>query len=153
VAENGEIVGSVSQTAPFLILVHDDVEPPVQPIFDALMRANDLVEAFGRQSCAEKIIGGFGRCLAGGFADALDLADSGQARPLMVFDQPRDIGRDRGRAAMVGLDGRLGGDRFAGGIVEIQNDVLMKRSLISLQGQGVVAALIDDLLGDGALGN
>ena len=27
----------------------------------------------------------------------------------------------------------------------------MKRSLISLQGQGVVAALIDDLLGDGAL--
>jgi hypothetical protein len=34
VAENGEIVGSVSQTAPILILVHDDVEPQVQPIFD-----------------------------------------------------------------------------------------------------------------------
>jgi hypothetical protein len=30
VAENGKIVGSVSQTTPVLILVHDDVEPPVQ---------------------------------------------------------------------------------------------------------------------------
>src|SRR5208283_347801 len=47
VAENGEIVGTVSQTAPVLILVHDDIEPPVQPIFDAPMRANDFVEAFG----------------------------------------------------------------------------------------------------------
>ena len=31
-------------------------------------------------------------------------------------------------------------------IVEMQHNVVMKRSLISLQGQGVVAALIDDLL-------
>ena len=30
VAEHGEIFGTVSQTAPVLILVHDDVEPPVQ---------------------------------------------------------------------------------------------------------------------------
>src|SRR5271166_6873110 len=58
------------------------------------------------------------RCFAGGFADAFDLADSGQAGPLMVFVQPRDVGRDRRRAgfdaAMIGLDDRLGGDRFAG---------------------------------------
>src|SRR5208337_2610319 len=91
------------------------------PIFDAPMRANDFVEAFGRQRRAEQIIGGLERCLAGGFAEALDLADSGQARPMMVFDQPRDVGRDRGRAgfdaAMIGLDDRLGGDRLAGGIV------------------------------------
>ena len=73
----------------------------------------------------------------------------------MVFDQPRDVSRDRGGAgfdaAMIGLDDRRGGDRFAGRIVEMQHNVVMKRSLISLQGQGVVAALIDDLLGDGAL--
>ena len=112
------IVGTVSQTAPVLILVHDDIEPPVQPIFDAPMRANDFVEAFGRQRRAEQIIGGLGRCFAGGFAEALDLADSGQARPMMVFVQPRDVGRDRGRAgfdaAMIGLDDRLGGDRLRG---------------------------------------
>jgi len=119
------------------------------------MRANDLVEAFGRQRRAEQIIGGFGGCLAGGFANAFDLANGGQARPLMVFDQPGDIGRDHGcagfYAAMISLDDRRGGDRFAGGIVEIKHNVIMKRSLISLQGQGVVAALINDLLGDGAL--
>ena len=74
---------------------------------------------------------------------------------MMVFVQPRDVGRDRGRtgfdAAMIGLDDRLGGDRLAGGVVEKKHDVVMKRSLISLQGEGIVAALIDDLLGDGAL--
>ena len=64
VAENCKIMGSVSQTASVLILVEDDVEPPVQPIFDAPMRANNLVEAFGRQSGAEQVIGGLGRCLA-----------------------------------------------------------------------------------------
>ena len=73
----------------------------MQPIFDATMRANDLVEASGRQRRAEQIIGGLERCCAGGFADAFDLADSGQAGPLMVFDQPCDVGRDRGRAAFV----------------------------------------------------
>src|SRR3984957_4933220 len=52
---------------------------------------------------------------------------------------------------MIGLDDRLGGGRLAGGIVEIQHHVIMKRSLISLQGEGIVAPLIDDLLGDGAL--
>jgi len=98
VAENGEIVGTVSQTAAVLILVHDDIEPPVQAIFDAPMRADDFVEAFGRQGRAEQIIGGLERCFAGGFADALDLADSRQARPLMVFDQPCDVGRDGRRA-------------------------------------------------------
>ena len=83
------------------------------------MRANDLVEAFGRQWRAEQIIGGLGGCLAGGVANAFDLADGGQPRPLMVFDQPRDIGRDRScagfDAAMIGLDDRRGGDRFGGG--------------------------------------
>ncbi len=55
VAENGEIVGSVSQPAPVLILVHDDVEQPVQRIFDAPMRTNDFVEAFGhRNSCSPR---------------------------------------------------------------------------------------------------
>ena len=31
------------------------------------------------------MIGGLGRCVAGDFADAFDLADSGQARPSMVL--------------------------------------------------------------------
>src|SRR5271165_4123724 len=63
---------------------------------------------------------------------------TGEARPLMVFDQPSDVGRDSRRAgfdaAMIGLDDRLGGDRLAGRIDEIQHNVVMKRSLIPLQG-------------------
>jgi hypothetical protein len=47
VAEDGEIVRAVSQSTPVLILVHYDIEPPGQPVFDAPMRANDLIEAFG----------------------------------------------------------------------------------------------------------
>ncbi len=81
VAQNGEIVGTVSQAAPVLILVHDDVEAPMQAIFDAPVRADDIVESFGRQWRAEQIVGGLGRRLAGGFAEALDLADRDQARP------------------------------------------------------------------------
>ena len=35
VAGNGEMLGAVTQPASVLILVHGDVEPPVQAIFDA----------------------------------------------------------------------------------------------------------------------
>jgi hypothetical protein len=49
-------------------------------------------------------------------------------------------------AAMIDLDDRRGGDRFAGRIVEMQHIVVMKRSLIFLRSQGLVATLIDDLL-------
>ena len=48
----------------------------------------------------------------------------------MVFVQPRDVGRDgRGAGldtAMIGIDDRFGGNRLAGGIVEIQHNVIMK---------------------------
>ena len=83
------------------------------------------------------------------FLSALDLADGGQTGPLMLFDQPFDIRRDRGRAgldaAVAGIDDRSGADRLALGIVEKQNNVIVKRSLISFQGEGVIAALIDNL--------
>ena len=92
-AENGEIVGAVSQSAAVLVLVHDDIEPPVQAIFNAPMRACNLVEAFGRQDGAEQVVGGLMRCFPVDFPCALNLADGRQARPPMVFDKPRDIGR------------------------------------------------------------
>ena len=64
------------------------------------------------------------------------LADRLQARPLMGFHQPSDVRRDGSRAcldtAMIGVDNRLGRGRFAGGIVEEQNNIMMKRRLIAL---------------------
>jgi hypothetical protein len=50
VAEDGEIVRAVSQSASVLIVVHDDIEPPMQPVFDAAMRAHNFVEALGPAS-------------------------------------------------------------------------------------------------------
>ncbi|CCV05727.1 hypothetical protein MESS2_1650010 [Mesorhizobium metallidurans STM 2683] len=47
VAQNGEVVWTVAQSAPVLILVHDDIEAPVQTVLDAPVRAHDLIEAFG----------------------------------------------------------------------------------------------------------
>ena len=49
VAQDREIVGSVAQPGPVLILVHDDIQPPVQPVFDAPVLTDDLVEAFSGQ--------------------------------------------------------------------------------------------------------
>ena len=109
----------------------------MQPVFDAPVGSDDLVEAFGRQRRAQQIIGDLYRCFSCRFADALDLADGRQTRPLMVFDQPSQISRNCRRArldaAMIAIDLRLAGRRPAGWIIEKQNDVSMKRCLISLE--------------------
>jgi hypothetical protein len=38
---------AVAQSGSVLIFVHDDIEPPVQPVLDAPVVAYHLVEAFG----------------------------------------------------------------------------------------------------------
>ena len=43
-------VRAVSQSASVLIVVHDDIEPPMQPVFHAAMRARNFVEALGPAS-------------------------------------------------------------------------------------------------------
>lgn len=48
-----------------LILVHDDIEAPMQDGFDGPMEAENMGEAFGRHCCAEQVTGGFGGCFAG----------------------------------------------------------------------------------------
>jgi hypothetical protein len=52
----------------------------------------------------------------------------------MIILQPFDVGADRGRAgldaAVIALDGRLGGNGLAGGIVEICDDIIMQRALV-----------------------
>ena len=57
VSQDRQIVWSVAQSAPVLIFIHDDIEPPVQSVFDPPVLAGDLVEAFAGQGCAEQIIG------------------------------------------------------------------------------------------------
>lgn len=73
----------------------------------------------------------------------------------MIVLQPLYVGADRGGtgfdAAVIALDNGLGGGDLAGGVIEIADDIVMQRTLVALQRQGVIATLIDDLLGDLAL--
>src|SRR5208337_5618802 len=46
VSQHSEVVWSISQTGAVLILVHDDVQAPVQAVLHAPMLARDFVEAF-----------------------------------------------------------------------------------------------------------
>ena len=46
VPEHGQIVWAIAQPGPVPILVHHDIGPPVQPVFDASVRSDDLVEPF-----------------------------------------------------------------------------------------------------------
>ena len=56
VAEDGEVVGAVVEAIAGVVLVHDDVEAPVQGVLDRPMRAGDLAEPLGRQRRAEQIL-------------------------------------------------------------------------------------------------
>lgn len=52
---------------------------------------------------------------------------------------------------MLGIDGRLGRDDFALRIIKEAAHVVMQRALVALERQDIVAALILDLRGNGAL--
>src|SRR5271166_2748827 len=55
VAQHGEIVWGVVEATSVVILVHDDVQTPVQLVLHTPMRAHDLVEAFRRECRAEQV--------------------------------------------------------------------------------------------------
>ena len=56
VAQDGEIVGSVVEAVSGLILVHGDVQHPMEAVLDGPMGARDLPETFGGHRRAEKVI-------------------------------------------------------------------------------------------------
>lgn len=127
----------------------------MEAVFDPPVRTDDRVETLGGHRLTEQVIG----CLDGGFGGrfrrAGDLADALQAGPLAIALKSADVVRDGGLAGLdpsvVGIDGGIDIAGFARGIVEEQADIRMQGGLIALQRQGVIAAAIDDLLGDGAL--
>src|ERR1700733_1183140 len=126
----------------------------MQPVLNAPMGADDFIATLWRYRRTEQVIGRLSGSFCRGLARALHLPDGGQTGPLMIVLQPFDVGADCGRAgldaAMISLDVRRGRGGLAGRVVGA-NDIIMQRALIALQGQDVVTALIDDLLGDLAL--
>jgi hypothetical protein len=73
----------------------------------------------------------------------------------MPFLRPVDVCRDRDAAsfdaAMIGVDRRMFRRGLGQRILEEHGDIGVQRALIALEREGVIATLIDDLLGDRAL--
>ena len=120
--------------------------------FSTPMRAYDLVEAFSGQRRALQIIGRFDGNLSRDFPRSDHLADASQTGPVMVRLKRVDRGCDRGRAgldaAMIAINGGIDCADLALQVVEKADHIVMQLTLVALQRQHVVAALIDDLLGD-----
>ena len=82
----------MAHSRPILILVHDHIQPPVQAVFDAPVLSNHMVEPLRRQDSTEQVVGSFGRGFVRRLAYTNHFADSLQARPLVLFLQPVDLG-------------------------------------------------------------
>jgi hypothetical protein len=89
VAQDWEIVCAVIVAIFRPVLVHDGVENPVKPVFNTPMRTSDLAEAFGRQRCAEQVIGGLGRRYACAVSGAALLTAAAEKSSKTRFGQPR----------------------------------------------------------------
>ncbi len=110
VFESGEILWTVVASVAGAVLVHVDIEHPVEAVFDAPMGAGGLVQALGREGFGEQIVGGLGGRRVGvralEFARAANCADGFQAGPVMAVLQPTDIVGDDGAS---GLDAPMVG--------------------------------------------
>jgi hypothetical protein len=145
-SQNREVMLAVSRPGPVLVLVHDDIEPPVQRVLDTPVCAGDLVEVLGRERRAQQVIGCFGRGLGAGLAHAGQLADGGEAGPVVVLLQPVDVSRQRRRArfdaSVIGIDGLRARRRLARRVVEKCGDVIMQRALVALERQDIYPAQV-----------
>ena len=68
-----------------LVLVHGDIEDPMEAVFDAPMAAGDVAEALGGERRAEQVVGGLGGELGTDLTAALDLGDGRESRPGVLF--------------------------------------------------------------------
>ncbi len=102
--ENSEVSWTVVAAVAGAVLVHVDIEHPVEAVFDAPMGAGGLVQALGREGFGEQIVGGLGGRRVGvralEFARAANCADGFQAGPVMDVLQPTDIVGDDGASGL-----------------------------------------------------
>jgi hypothetical protein len=83
-SQDSEIVWAIIEAIAQLVLIHNDIETPMQAVFDAPMRADNLVEALGGERRAEEIVGGLGFGLALDFPGADNFADRRQPWPFIL---------------------------------------------------------------------
>ncbi len=154
----GEVLGGVALADAAVVFAEVDVQAPVQVVLHAPVAADVLQQprgVVGRQAADVVAV------LAGGLAVdrplGLDADEAAQVLPLALLGEPVDL---RGRpdsplldpaVALVDGRGRAVGDAVAvvgQALVEELHRLLVQRALVALELQEVVAALVDDLLGD-----
>src|SRR4051812_48327155 len=81
--QNREVLRAIADPVSHLILIHGDVQTPMQTVFDGPMRARDLAEPVRSHGRAQQIVSGLRRRLLGRLADPHHLANGRQSRPVM----------------------------------------------------------------------
>ena len=160
VPEHAQVHAPVIAPNPALVFTEDYIEHPMHAVLDAPVipdRAEEHLRRarlIGRQA-AEVVTP---RPLHARVRVTLtgNLHDASQARPSLPLRQPSHI---RGGPqppdfpAPVPHLARLGrGEHLAGHALEVLAHLLEERRLVALEGEHVVAPLLDDLLGDARLG-
>src|SRR5712664_4267763 len=107
--QNGEVGGSVVFSASRLILVENDVERPVQDVFDTPMFANDAQQFGGRVALGQKEVALDG-LVASTFAG--DPRDCLETWKVVLFGHIPDRSNDRGSGFLAAVTGVLGGGLF-----------------------------------------
>ena len=107
--QNSEVGGSMVFSAPRLILVENDVERPVQDVFDAPMFANNAQQFCGRVTLGQKEVALNG-LVASTFAG--DPRDGLETWKVVLFGHILDGSNDRGSGFFAAVIGVLGGGLF-----------------------------------------
>src|SRR6202035_5118196 len=107
--QNSEVGGSMVFSAPRLILVENDVERPVQDVFDAPMFANNAQQFCGRVALGQKEVALDG-LVASTFAG--DPRDRLETRKVVLFGHFLDRCNDRGSGFLATVTVVLGGGLF-----------------------------------------
>jgi hypothetical protein len=102
-------LASLRQTSGRLVLVENDVERPVQDIFDAPMFANDAQQFCGRVALGQKEVA-LDRLVPSTFAG--DPRDGLETRKVVLFGHIPDRSNDRGSGFFAAMTGVLGTGLF-----------------------------------------
>ena len=94
-SDGGEALRPAQGPVPHPVLVHDDVQNPMEAVLDPPVVAGEFQQPLRRDLRAHDEVADGSLRLALPLADCLDPADGLEAGPIMPLLQPADIVRDR----------------------------------------------------------
>ncbi len=146
---------------PGLVVLEDDVECPVQAVFDGPVAAHGLASAFGGQESRGDVVARLEAASVtelGARGDADQAGDCGETKlpgEATVAGEPGDVVGDRdgsfldAAVPLVDIDMNL--KASLGGVIKEAGDVGAQRRLVRLHRQQVVGPRFQDRAGDGRI--